>query len=164
MIDVQLKIIDPRIGTKWPIPRYETAGAAGIDMIACLDEPLTLPVGSCALIGSGIAIHIDNPGYAAVLLPRSGLGALKGVVLGNSVGLIDSDYQGQIKIAAWNRNRNKEVEINPGDKIAQLVIMPVIRALFTVVSAFDNESHRGAGGFGSTDAIKVLQEDDGYAD
>ena len=146
MIDVELKILDPRIGAEWPLPAHATAGSAGMDLRACLDAPLELPPGGTALVSSGIAIHLGDPGYAAVVLPRSGLGHKHGLVLGNLVGLIDSDYQGPLMISCWNRS-HVPFTIAPGERIAQLVVVPVARARFRVVDAFV-DSARGDGGFG----------------
>ena len=143
---VKVKLLDPRIGKEFPLPQHATAGSAGMDLRACLNEPLVLKPGDTALIPSGIAIHIGDPGYAAVLLPRSGLGHKHGIVLGNLVGLIDSDYQGEVLVSCWNRG-NTEFTVNPGERIAQMVILPVVQAQFEVVSEFE-ESKRGAGGFG----------------
>ena len=143
---VKVKLLDPRIGKEFPLPHHATAGSAGMDIRACLKEPLTLAPGDTALIPSGIAIHIGDPGYAAVLLPRSGLGHKHGIVLGNLVGLIDSDYQGEVLVSCWNRGR-EAFTIRPGERIAQVVILPVVQAQFEVVAEFE-ESQRGAGGFG----------------
>ena len=143
---VKVKLLDPRIGKEFPLPSHATAGSAGMDLRACLKEPLVLKPGDTALIPSGIAIHIDDPGYAAVLLPRSGLGHKHGIVLGNLVGLIDSDYQGEVLVSCWNRGQ-QAFTVNPGERIAQMVILPVVQAKFEVVSEFE-ESKRGAGGFG----------------
>jgi dUTP pyrophosphatase len=143
---VKVKLLDPRIGKEFPLPQHATAGSAGMDLRACLKEPLVLKPGDTALIPSGIAIHIDDPGYAAVLLPRSGLGHKHGIVLGNLVGLIDSDYQGEVLVSCWNRGKD-EFTVNPGERIAQMVILPVVQARFEVVSEFE-ESKRGSGGFG----------------
>ena len=143
---VKVKLLDPRIGKEFPLPQHATAGSAGMDLRACLKEPLVLKPGDTALIPSGIAIHIGDPGYAAVLLPRSGLGHKHGIVLGNLVGLIDSDYQGEVLVSCWNRGKD-EFTVNPGERIAQMVILPVVQARFEVVSEFE-ESKRGAGGFG----------------
>jgi len=148
MPKIELKILDTRIGTKYPLPRYSTAGAAGLDLVACLDEPLTLKPGDTHLIPTGIAIHIGDAALAAVLLPRSGLGHKHGIVLGNLVGLIDSDYQGQVFVSCWNRGK-ETFTIEPGDRIAQMVFVPVVQAEFEVVADFD-ASHRGTGGFGHT--------------
>jgi dUTP pyrophosphatase len=141
-----VRILDPRI--REVLPHYATAGAAGLDLRACLDAPLTLMPGDSQLVPSGIAIHIGDPGFAALILPRSGLGAKHGIVLGNLVGLIDSDYQGQVFISVWNRG-HAAFTIQPMDRIAQLVVVPVQQVEFDVVEEF-NSSYRGAGGFGST--------------
>jgi dUTP pyrophosphatase len=145
---LQVRILDPRIGRDYPLPQYATPGSAGVDLRACLDETLTLNPGDTHLIPSGIAIHIADPGYAAVVLPRSGLGHKHGIVLGNLVGLIDSDYQGQIFVSCWNRGQSS-FTIQPGERIAQLVIVPVMQVEFDVVDEFV-ASQRGAGGFGSS--------------
>ncbi len=146
---IQLKILDNRIGTKdFPLPEYATAGSAGLDLRACLDEPLEIAPGDVKLISTGLAIHINDPGYAATVLPRSGLGHKHGVVLGNLVGLIDSDYQGPLMLSCWNRS-DKAYTIQPAERIAQLVVMPVSRVTFDIVDEFSN-SERGEGGFGST--------------
>ena len=141
-----VRILDPRM--REVLPQYATAGAAGLDLRACLNAPLTLMPGDSQLVPSGIAIHIGDPGFAALILPRSGLGAKHGIVLGNLVGLIDSDYQGQVFISVWNRG-NAAFTIQPMDRIAQLVVVPVQQVEFDVVEEF-NSSYRGAGGFGST--------------
>lgn len=146
--EVQLKIMDNRIGKTIPLPTYATDGSAGLDLRACIDEPIRLAPGDTQLIPTGIAIHIADKHMAAVILPRSGLGHKHGVVLGNLVGLIDSDYQGPLMISCWNRSQTA-YQIEPGDRIAQLVVVPILRAEFTVVSEF-SESERGAGGFGHT--------------
>lgn len=148
MIDVELKILDARIGRDIPLPGAATPGSAGMDLRAVLDAPLTLEPGGDALIATGIAIHIGDPDYCAVILPRSGLGHKHGIVLGNLVGLIDADYQGPLMISCWNRGRCAYT-IAPGDRIAQLVFMPVARARFSLVEEFAH-SHRGEGGFGHT--------------
>ena len=148
MQKIELKILDARIGNKFPLPRYGTVGAAGLDLIACLDASLTLKPGDTQLIPTGIAIHIGDAGLAAMLLPRSGLGHKHGIVLGNLVGLIDSDYQGQVFVSCWNRGQ-VAFTIEPGDRIAQMVFVPVVQAEFEVVQDFE-ESRRGAGGFGHT--------------
>lgn len=148
MQSIQIKLIDPRLGNEFPLPSYATDGSAGLDLCACLDRPLNLAPGDSALIPSGFAMHITDPELAAVLLPRSGLGHKRGIVLGNLVGLIDSDYQGQVMISCWNRGR-EAVAVMPGDRIAQMVFVPVVQAAFEVVEEF-NESQRGAGGFGHT--------------
>lgn len=146
MIDVEVKLLDPRLGKEFALPHYATPGSAGMDVRACLDAPLTLDPGAAALVSTGIAIHIADPGYAAVLLPRSGLGHKHGLVLGNLVGLIDSDYQGPLMVSCWNRAA-AAFTIAPGERIAQLVVVPVARASFRVVEDFV-ASQRGEGGFG----------------
>ena len=143
---IQLKVLDERLGKEFPMPHYATDGAAGMDMRACLDEPLVLQPGETRLIPTGLAIHIEEGGLAAMLLPRSGLGHKHGIVLGNLVGLIDSDYQGQVFISCWNRG-SKPYSIDPGERIAQMVFVPVEQVQFEVVEEFD-ASDRGAGGFG----------------
>ncbi|MGF6599396.1 dUTP pyrophosphatase [Paraburkholderia sp. GAS448] len=143
---LDLKILDARMRDQ--LPAYATTGSAGLDLRACLNEPLTLKPGETALVPTGLAIHVGDPGYAAVILPRSGLGHKHGIVLGNLVGLIDSDYQGQLMISTWNRGQN-EFTLNPMERLAQLVIVPVVQAEFNIVDDFA-ESERGAGGFGST--------------
>jgi dUTP pyrophosphatase len=148
MQKIQLRILDPRLGNEFPLPHYATDGSAGMDMRACLDEPLQLASGDTQLIPTGLAIHVADTGLAAVLLPRSGLGHKHGIVLGNLVGLIDSDYQGQVYVSCWNRGE-KAFLIEPGERIAQMVIVPVVRAEFEIVEDFE-ASERGAGGFGHT--------------
>lgn len=143
---VDLKILDARIAER--IPQYATAGSAGLDLRALLDEPVTIAPGETILVHTGIAIHVADPGYAALILPRSGLGHKKGIVLGNLVGLIDSDYQGELMISTWNRGNDPFV-LEPFERLAQLVIVPVVQAQFNVVDDF-KASARGAGGFGST--------------
>jgi len=145
---VRLKVLDPKIGKDIALPRRSTDGSAGVDLRACLAEPLTLLPGESELIHTGIAIHIEDPALAAVILPRSGLGHKHGIVLGNLVGLIDSDYQGELLISCWNRG-SEPFRVEPGERIAQLVIVPVVQADFEVVESFA-ESARGAGGFGHT--------------
>lgn len=145
---IQLKLIDDRLGKDFPLPEYATTGSAGLDIRACLDSALVLNPGEAALIPSGFAIYLEDNALAAVLLPRSGLGHKHGIVLGNLVGLIDSDYQGQVYVSCWNRG-NESFTINPGDRIAQMVIVPVVQAQFDLVSDFI-DSARGAGGFGHT--------------
>ena len=145
---IDLKIIDPRIGKDFDLPEYQTDGSAGVDLQACIDQAVSIRPGETELIPSGIAIHIKDPNTAAVLLPRSGLGHKKGLVLGNLVGLIDSDYQGQVFISCWNRGSN-QIDIEPGMRIAQMVFLPVEQVDFNVVVDFD-ESERGSGGFGHT--------------
>ena len=146
MKTLDVKILDRRL--REAMPRYSTAGAAGLDLRACIDAPLTLAPGAAELVPSGIAIHLGDPGLAAVVLPRSGLGHKHGIVLGNLVGLIDSDYQGQVMVSVWNRG-DAAFTIQPMDRIAQLVVVPVVQVRLNVVEEF-SESQRGAGGFGST--------------
>ena len=146
MIDVELKILDQRLGKEIPLPAPATVASAGMDLRAVLDAPLTLAGGESALIPTGLAIHIGDPGYCAVILPRSGLGHKHGIVLGNLVGLIDADYQGPLMISCWNRTQTPYT-IAPGDRIAQLVFLPIAHARFRVVEEFA-PSHRGGGGFG----------------
>ena len=148
MKSIQLKILDKRLGAEFPLPAYATDGSAGLDMRACLDETLVLNPGQTELIPSGMAIHVADPTLAAVLLPRSGLGHKHGIVLGNLTGLIDSDYQGQVYMSCWNRS-DQSFTIEPGDRIAQMVILPVVQVQFEVVDEF-NTSIRGEGGFGSS--------------
>jgi dUTP pyrophosphatase len=148
MQKIQLKILDSRLGTDFPLPHYATDGSAGLDMRACLDGPLLLQPGETHLIPTGLAIHIEDGGLAAMLLPRSGLGHKHGIVLGNLVGLIDSDYQGQVFVSCWNRG-SESFTVEPGERIAQMVIVPVVHADFEVVDDFV-ASDRGAGGFGHT--------------
>ncbi len=143
---IEYRILDPRIGHEFPLPAYATPGSAGMDLRACLDSALTLQPGETELIPTGLAIHIADPGLAAVILPRSGLGHKHGIVLGNLVGLIDSDYQGQLFISCWNRGQTPFV-VEPGERIAQLVFVPVVQVGLERVDAF-NQSERGAGGFG----------------
>jgi dUTP pyrophosphatase len=145
---IALKILNPRVGEELPLPRHATEGSAGLDLRACLDEPLELPPGGCALIPTGIAIHIADPGLAALIIPRSGLGHKHGIVLGNLVGLIDSDYQGELMISCWNRGE-RTFRIEPGERVAQLVVVPVVQVDFEVVDDFA-ASTRGSGGFGHT--------------
>ncbi|HKI75202.1 MAG TPA: dUTP diphosphatase [Pseudomonadales bacterium] len=148
MTELQVKILNPAVGTEIPLPAYSTAGSAGMDLRACIAEPMTLEAGDSALIPTGLAIYIEDPGLAAVILPRSGLGHKHGVVLGNLVGLIDSDYQGELMISCWNRSKTA-FTIERGDRIAQLVLVPVVQAAFSVVDEFVT-TDRGAGGFGSS--------------
>ncbi len=143
---IQLKILDPRLGTEFPLPDYATDGSAGVDLRACVDAAITVEPGETTLIPSGMAIHIGDPSLAAVLLPRSGLGHKHGIVLGNLVGLIDSDYQGQVFVSCWNRGATA-FTIEPGERIAQMVLVPVVQARFEVVEDFET-SDRGGGGFG----------------
>jgi dUTP pyrophosphatase len=146
MQTIDVKILDPRL--KEALPQYATPGAAGLDLRACIDEVIAVAPGDTYLVPSGIAIHLEDPGLAAMVLPRSGLGHKHGIVLGNLVGLIDSDYQGQIFVSIWNRGQ-KTFTLNPMERIAQLVVVPVLQVGFNVVDEFE-ASHRGAGGFGST--------------
>jgi dUTP pyrophosphatase len=143
---IRLKILDPRIGKEFPLPRYETEEAAGLDLRACLNESLVCAPGETHLLPTGIAIHINNPHIAAVILPRSGLGHKHGLVLGNLVGLIDADYQGPLMVSCWNRSE-VSYTIEPGDRIAQLIFLPIIRSHFDIVEDF-TETDRGTGGFG----------------
>ena len=146
-MNIELKVLDDRI--KEHLPHYATPGSAGLDLRACLDSPITLGPNERQLVSTGIAIHVADPGFAAVILPRSGLGHKHGIVLGNLVGLIDSDYQGALMVSAWNRSSVPYV-LNPMERLAQLVIVPVVQAQFKVVSAFTGSSLRGEGGYGST--------------
>lgn len=146
MKPISVKILDPRM--RELLPAYATPGSAGLDLRAALDAPLTLQPGATALIPTGLAIHLADPGYCAMILPRSGLGHKHGIVLGNLVGLIDSDYQGQLMVSTWNRGQN-EFTLHPLDRLAQMVIVPVLQASFQVVEEFA-DSERGSGGFGST--------------
>ena len=145
---LELKILDARFGGQWPLPTYATPASAGLDLRAALEEPLTLQPGDAALVPSGLAIHLGDPTMCAVILPRSGLGHKHGIVLGNGTGLIDADYQGPLLISTWNRGR-EPFTIAPGDRIAQLVVLPLVRASLQVVDTFE-ESARGGGGFGHT--------------
>ena len=146
-MDLDVRILDPRLQDLMPC--YATPGSAGLDLRACLDAPLTLEANAWQLVPTGLAIHLADPGYAAMILPRSGLGHKHGIVLGNLVGLIDSDYQGQLMVSAWNRS-DVAFTIEPMERIAQLVIVPVVQANLRVVNAFAQASERGAGGYGST--------------
>ncbi len=145
---LQVRILDARIGRDFPLPAYATSGSAGLDLRALLDAPLVLAPGKAELIPTGLAIHLDDPALAAVILPRSGLGHKHGIVLGNLVGLIDSDYQGQLMVSCWNRGAT-EFTVQPGERIAQMVIVPVVQVRLEVVDDF-SASDRGAGGFGHT--------------
>ncbi len=146
MKQIDLKILDPRVGKEFPLPAYATEGSAGLDLRAILDAPVTLEPGQTELLPTGLAIHIADPSLAATILPRSGLGHKHGIVLGNLVGLIDSDYQGQLMVSCWNRG-NTTFTIEPGERIAQLVFVPVVQASFNIVEDFD-ATERGEGGFG----------------
>ena len=148
MNELQVKLLNPLIGTSIPVPEYSTSGSAGMDLRACIEDPLRLHPGDTILIPTGISIYIEDPGLAALILPRSGLGHKHGIVLGNLVGLIDSDYQGELMISCWNRGA-ESFEIGQGDRIAQLVIVPVVQTRFNIVSEFV-ETKRGTGGFGSS--------------
>lgn len=148
MNSLQVKILNPLIGKEIPLPQYSTPGSAGMDLRACIEENLTLLPGETSLIPAGIAIYIEDPGLAAIILPRSGLGHKHGIVLGNLVGLIDSDYQGELMISCWNRGKDS-FNIAPGDRIAQLVLVPVVQTAFNIVNEF-SETRRGIGGFGSS--------------
>jgi dUTP pyrophosphatase len=145
---LQVKILDARLGREYPLPSYATDGSAGLDLRAMIDHPLELAPGDSELLPTGIAIHIGEPGVAALVLPRSGLGHKHGIVLGNLVGLIDSDYQGQLFVSCWNRGRDR-FRIAVGERVAQLVLVPILRAHFQVVDRF-TDSRRGSGGFGHT--------------
>jgi dUTP pyrophosphatase len=143
---LQVRILDARLGTEFPLPAYATEGSAGLDLRACLEAPLLLAPGRTELIPTGLAIHVDDPALAALILPRSGLGHRHGIVLGNLVGLIDSDYQGQLMVSCWNRG-GEPFTVRPGERIAQLVVVPVVQVQLEVVTEF-TVSSRGAGGFG----------------
>jgi len=145
---LQVRVLDPRLGSTWPLPAYATSGSAGLDLRALLEAPHDLKPGETLLIPTGLAIHVADPGLAAVILPRSGLGHKHGIVLGNLVGLIDSDYQGQLMVSCWNRG-SQAFTIQPGERIAQLVVVPVVQVDLEVVEAFQDSS-RGSGGFGHT--------------
>lgn len=145
---LELKILDSRFGSDWPLPAYATAASAGLDLRAALDEALTLQPGATALVPSGLAIHLGDPGLCAVILPRSGLGHKHGIVLGNGTGLIDADYQGPLMISLWNRGQ-EPFTMQPGDRVAQLVVLPIVRTSLRVVEEFET-SARGTGGFGHT--------------
>jgi dUTP pyrophosphatase len=148
---LKVRVLDPRLGSDWPLPAYATQGSAGLDLRACIDAPLVLEPGRSELVPTGLAIHLDDPGLAAVLLPRSGLGHKHGVVLGNLVGLIDSDYQGPVMVSLWNRGA-AAFTVAPGERIAQLVVVPVVQVSLEVVESFE-ASARGAGGFGSSGRV-----------
>ncbi len=148
MRELQVRILDQRLGQAWPLPAYATDGSAGMDLRACVDAPILLEPGQTSLIPSGMAIHLEDPSLAAVLLPRSGLGHKQGLVLGNLVGLIDSDYQGEVKISCWNRGHER-IEIQPGQRIAQLVVVPVVQVTLKTVEVF-RRSERADGGIGHT--------------
>jgi len=145
---LQVRVLDPRLGNEIPLPQYATDGSAGLDLRACLSEPLTLRPGQAELVPTGLAIYLEDPGLAAVLLPRSGLGHKHGIVLGNLVGLIDSDYQGQVMVSCWNRGATA-YQLTPGERLAQLVVVPVVQVELDIVDGFA-VTERGAGGFGSS--------------
>lgn len=149
MNSVQVKILNPKIGTdpNFPMPTRATDGSAGIDLRACIDEPMTIKAGETKLIGTGMAIYIADPNYAGIILPRSGLGHKHGIVLGNLVGLIDADYQGELMVSVWNRSETDFV-LNPAERMAQYMVVPVVRPIFEIVEEFNELSARGAGGFG----------------
>jgi len=145
---LEVRLLDPRFGAQWPLPEYATAGSAALDLRAAIEAPLVLAPGDAALVPSGLAIHIADPGLCALVLPRSGLGHKHGIVLGNGTGLIDADYQGPLLISVWNRGQ-ADFTIEPGDRIAQLLLVPIVRAALQVVDTFEH-SARGSGGFGHT--------------
>lgn len=148
-VPLQVKLLDPRFGDSWELPAYATEASAGLDLRAALELPLTLEPGAVSLVPSGLAIHVADPGLAAIILPRSGLGHRHGIVLGNGTGLIDADYQGPLMISVWNRG-TAAFTIEPGDRIAQLVVVPIARVSLQVVDSFETSSVRGSGGFGHT--------------
>lgn len=150
-MNIQVKILNPKIGQdpNFPLPTQATIGSAGIDLRACIDTPLTIKAGQSTLVGTGLAIYIADPNYAGLILPRSGLGHKHGIVLGNLVGLIDSDYQGELMVSIWNRSCTDFV-LNPAERMAQYVVVPIVRPVFRIVDSFDDTSDRGTGGFGST--------------
>lgn len=150
-MNIQVKILNPKIGQdpNFPLPTQATIGSAGIDLRACIDTPLTIKAGQSTLVGTGLAIYIADPNYAGLILPRSGLGHKHGIVLGNLVGLIDSDYQGELMVSIWNRSCTDFV-LNPAERMAQYVVVPIVRPVFRIVNSFDDTSDRGTGGFGST--------------
>ena len=145
---VQVKLLDPRLGKEWPLPSYATAGSAGLDLRACLDEAIDIEPGQTVLVKTGMAIYIHDVNFAGLILPRSGLGHKHGIVLGNLVGLIDSDYQGELMVSVWNRSQTA-FSLEPGERLAQYVLVPVIQAQFDIVNEFE-ATERGAGGFGHT--------------
>lgn len=149
---VSFKILDPRLGAEFPLPGYETPGSAGIDLRAMIDAPTEIYPKSVCLLPTGFAVHIEDPSRCAVIIPRSGLGHKHGIVLGNLVGLIDSDYQGELMVSCWNR-RERPYTVRPGDRIAQLVFLPIVRARLVQVDEFRAVSERGEGGFGSTGVV-----------
>lgn len=151
MNNIQVKILNPKIGQdpSFPIPTQATLGSAGIDLRACIDTPLVIKAGQTHLVGTGLSIYISDPNYAGLILPRSGLGHKHGIVLGNLVGLIDSDYQGELMVSVWNRSQS-DFTLNPAERMAQYVVVPIVRPVFEIVSEFDQTSVRGVGGFGHT--------------
>ncbi|MDO4896132.1 MAG: dUTP diphosphatase [Moraxella sp.] len=151
MQSVQVKLLNPKIGSdpNFPLPTRATDGSAGIDLRACIDEPVIIKAGQTKLIGTGLAIYIKDPNFAGVILPRSGLGHKHGIVLGNLVGLIDADYQGELLVSVWNRS-DTDFTLNPAERMAQYVVVPVVRPCFEIVNKFSDDSERGAGGFGSS--------------
>lgn len=151
MKQIKLRILDDRIGKEFPLPEHATAGSAGMDLRACIDQPIELKPGETQLIPTGIAIHIADANLAATILPRSGLGHKHGIVLGNLVGLIDSDYQGPLMVSCWNRS-DSVFTLTPGERLAQLVFLPIVQATFEIVDSFES-SQRGAGGFGHSGKI-----------
>lgn len=151
MNNIQVKILNPKIGQdpNFPLPTQATLGSAGIDLRACIDTPLVIKAGQTHLVGTGLSIYISDPNYAGLILPRSGLGHKHGIVLGNLVGLIDSDYQGELMVSVWNRSQS-DFTLNPAERMAQYVVVPIVRPVFEIVSEFDQTSVRGVGGFGHT--------------
>ncbi len=156
MKSIQLKILDPKIGKEFPLPTHATDASAGLDLRACLDKPFTLLPNTVELIPTGISIFMGDPNMAAMIMPRSGLGHNHGIILGNSIGLIDADYQGELKISCWNRSKDA-FQIQPGDRIAQLVFVPIVRTQFEIVKKFA-ESERGEGGFGHSGIGNIKKE------
>ncbi|SPX84964.1 dUTP diphosphatase [Moraxella ovis] len=151
MQSVQVKLLNPKIGSdpNFPLPTRATNGSAGIDLRACIDEPVVIKAGETKLIGTGMAIYIKDPNFAGIILPRSGLGHKHGIVLGNLVGLIDADYQGELMVSVWNRS-DSDFTLNPAERMAQYMVVPVVRPSFEIVDEFSDDSERGAGGFGSS--------------
>ncbi len=151
MQSVQVKLLNPKIGSDpdFPLPTRATDGSAGIDLRACIDEPVVIKAGETKLIGTGMAIYIKDPNFAGIILPRSGLGHKHGIVLGNLVGLIDADYQGELMVSVWNRS-DSDFTLNPAERMAQYMVVPVVRPSFEIVDEFSDDSERGAGGFGSS--------------
>ena len=151
MQSVQVKLLNPKIGSdpNFPLPTRATDGSAGIDLRACIDEPVVIHAGETKLIGTGLAIYIKNPNFAGIILPRSGLGHKHGIVLGNLVGLIDADYQGELMVSVWNRS-DTDFTLNPAERMAQYMVVPVVRPVFDIVDECSDDSERGAGGFGSS--------------